>query len=202
MGRTLLPGTPYPLGATATTKGTNFAVYSEHATGVSVCLFDDHGIETDQIELHERTAYIWHGLIKNIAPGQLYGYRVAGPWEPEKGHRFNPSKLLVDPYAKAIAGVLDWKAPIFTFKVETGDDLQQCDKDSAPGIPKSVVIDPSFDWENDKPPCTPLVDSLIYEMHVKGFSKRNPNVPENLRGTYAGLAHPSSIDYLKKLGVA
>jgi isoamylase len=201
MGRTLLPGAPYPLGATATSKGTNFAVYSEYAIGVSVCLFDDSGAQTDQIELHERTAFTWHGLIKGIRPGQLYGYRVAGPWEPEKGHRFNSSKLLVDPYAKAISGVLDWKAPIFSFKVETGDDLQQCDKDSAPGIPKSVVIDNKFDWEDDQPPSTPLVDSLIYEMHMKGFSKLNPNVPENLRGSYAGLAHPSSIDYLKKLGI-
>jgi isoamylase len=201
MGRTLLPGTPYPLGATATSKGTNFAVYSEYATGVSICLFDDSGAQTDQIELRERTAFTWHGLIKGIRPGQLYGYRVAGPWEPEKGHRFNFSKLLVDPYAKAIAGVPDWKAPIFSFQVETGDDLQQCDKDSAPGIPKSVVIDNKFDWEDDQPPSTPLVDSLIYEMHIKGFSKLNPNVPENLRGTYAGLAHPSSIDYLKRLGI-
>jgi isoamylase len=201
MGRTLLPGAPYPLGATATSKGVNFAVYSEHATGISICLFDDSGAQTDQIELRERTAYIWHGLIKDIGPGQLYGYRVAGPWEPERGHRFNFSKLLVDPYAKAIAGVLDWKAPVFAYKVETGDDLQQCDKDDAPGIPKSVVIDPNFDWEGDKPPCTALVDSLIYEMHVKGFSKRNLKVPENLRGTYAGLAHPSSIEYLKRLGI-
>src|ERR1700728_4067155 len=123
MGRTLLPGAPYPLGATATSKGTNFAVYSEYATGVSICLFDDSGAQTDQIELQERTAFTWHGLIKGIRPGQLYGYRVAGPWEPAKGHRFNSSKLLVDPYAKAMSGVLDWKAPIFSFKAETGDDL-------------------------------------------------------------------------------
>jgi glycogen operon protein len=201
MRRTLLPGTPYPLGSEASPKGTNFAVYSEQATGVSVCLFDAHGKQVDCVPLRERTAFTWHGLIKGIRPGQLYGYRVEGPWEPENGLRFNSSKLLVDPYAKAIAGTLDWKAPIFPYNIETGDDLEKCDKDSAAGMPKSVVIDGTFDWGGDCPPATPLVDSLIYEMHVKGFSKRNPSVPESIRGTYAGLAHPSSIEYLQKLGV-
>jgi glycogen operon protein len=168
---------------------------------VSVCLFNDAGEQTDCVALHEKTAFIWHGLIKGLRPGQLYGYRVEGPWEPEKGHRTNPAKLLVDPYAKSISGVLNWKAPIFPYKLETGDDLQISDEDSAAGMPKSVVIDEQFDWGNDKPLQIPLADSLIYELHVKGFSKRNPDVPENLRGTYAGLAHSSSIEYLKKLGV-
>jgi len=201
MRRTVLPGNPYPLGSTATPQGVNFAVYSESATGVSVCLFNDAGEQTDCVALHEKTAFIWHGLIKGLRPGQLYGYRVEGPWEPEKGHRTNPAKLLVDPYAKSISGVLNWKAPIFPYKLETGDDLQISDEDSAAGMPKSVVIDEQFDWGNDKPLQIPLADSLIYELHVKGFSKRNPDVPENLRGTYAGLAHSSSIEYLKKLGV-
>jgi isoamylase len=199
--RTLLPGRPYPLGATATSKGTNFAVFSEGATAVSLCLFDEAGNETDCIVLKERTAFTWHGLVRGVGPGQLYGYRVDGPWEPEKGHRFNASKLLVDPYAKAIAGEVDWKAPVFPYKVETGDDLQKCDQDSAAGMPKSVVIDHHFDWEGDCPPETSLADSVIYEVHVKGFSKTNPDVPEELRGTYAGLSHPASIEYFKKLGI-
>jgi isoamylase len=201
MQRTLLPGRPYPLGATPMSKGTNFALYSECATGVSLCLYDSDGNETDCIALKERTAYTWHGLIRNIAPGQLYGYRVEGPWEPEKGHRFNSAKLLVDPYAKAIAGDVNWKAPIFPYKVDTGDDLQKCDLDSAAGMPKCVVVDDHFDWGSDTPPDTPLADSVIYEVHVKGFSKANPEIPEKLRGTYAGMAHPASIAYLKKLGV-
>jgi len=201
MQRKLLPGKPYPLGAKANSKGTNFAVYSEHATCVSVCLFDEAGNETDCISLHERTAFVWHGLVLGIKPGQLYGYRIEGPWEPEKGHRFNPKKLLLDPYTEAISGHLDWKAPIFPYDLASGDDLKRDDQDSAAGVPKSVVVEHRFDWADDCPPQTPLADSVIYEMHVKGFSKCNPNVPEKLRGTYAGLAHPASIDYLKALGI-
>ncbi|HEV2272568.1 MAG TPA: glycogen debranching protein GlgX [Acidobacteriaceae bacterium] len=201
MQRTLLPGKPYPLGSKATAKGTNFAVYSEHATAVFVCLFDESGMQTDCIELKERTAFVWHGFINKIKAGQLYGYRIEGPWEPEQGLRFNSAKLLVDPYAEAIAGKVDWKAPVFPYQVETGDDRIKCDKDSSAGMPKSVVVTHAFDWEDDCKPETPLADSVIYELHVKGFSKRNPNVPEELRGTYAGLAHPASISYLQKLGV-
>jgi len=201
MQRKLLPGRPYPLGAKANSKGTNFAVYSEGATGVSVCMFDDAGNETDCIALHERTAFVWHGLVLGIKPGQLYGYRVEGPWEPEKGHRFNAKKLLLDPYTEAISGQLDWKAPIFPYDLASGDDLKRDDQDSASGVPKSVVVEHRFDWGDDCPPQTPLADSVIYEMHVKGFSKCNPNVPEKLRGTYAGLAHPASIDYLRALGI-
>jgi isoamylase len=197
----LLPGRPYPLGGKANAKGTNFAVYSEHATGVSVCLFDDSGKQTECIALQERTAFVWHGLILGIKPGQLYGYRIDGPWAPERGDRFNPNKLLVDPYAEAISGRLDWKAPIFPYDVTSGDDTKRDDRDSAAGVPKSVVVEHSFNWEGDCSPQTALADSVIYEMHVKGFSKCNPNVPVNLRGTYAGLAHPASIDYLKALGI-
>jgi len=197
----LLPGRPYPLGATPSPKGTNFALYSENATAVLLCFFDDAGNQTDCVQLTEHTAYVWHGLVLGIKPGQVYGYRVEGPWEPEKGLRFNPSKLLVDPYAEAITGDVDWKQSIFPYKLETGNDLDMCDKDSAPGMPKSVVIDRKFDWEDDCPPETPLADSIIYEVHVKGYSIKNPMVPEEIRGTYAGLAHESSIHYLQKLGV-
>ena len=201
MPPTLLPGRPYPLGAKSSSKGTNFALYSEHATAVSLCLFDEQGKETDCIALKERTAFVWHGMVLGVKPGQLYGYRVDGPWEPEKGFRFNSSKLLLDPYAEAVTGDVDWKAPVFAYKVETGDDLQKCDKDSADGMPKGVVVDHTFPWEDDCPPDTPLADSVIYEVHVKGFSIKNPMVPENLRGTYAGLAHESSINYFKLLGI-
>ena len=201
MNRTLIPGRPYPLGATVTSKGTNFALFSEGATKVDVCFFDADGKQTDCVTLRERTAYVWHGLIRDIVPGQLYSYRVDGPWEPEKGHRFNYNKLLVDPYAKAIAGQVDWKAPIYAYDVASGDDLKFDAQDSAAGVPRSVVIDSRFDWEGDCPPETPLADSVIYEVHVKGFSIKNPLVPEQLRGTYAGLAHPCSINYFKRLGV-
>ncbi|MGB6131460.1 MAG: glycogen debranching protein GlgX [Acidobacteriaceae bacterium] len=201
MDRTLLPGKPYPLGATPSSKGTNFAIYSENATAVSVCFFDETGRQTDCVALRERTAFIWHGLIRNIRPGQRYGFRVEGPWEPQSGLRFNSSKLLVDPYAKAITGDVDWKAPIFPYNVTTGNDLTRDDRDSAAGVPKGVVIDAHFDWGEDCPPDTPLADSVIYEMHVRGFSRLNLAVPKNLRGTFAGLACKPSIAYLKKLGV-
>jgi len=201
MDRTLLPGKPYPLGATPTSKGTNFALFSEHATGVSVCFFDEAGHQTDCIGLRERTAFVWHGLIRGIRPGQRYGYRVEGPWQPEDGHRFNPSKLLVDPYAKALTGEVDWKAPIFPYDTKTGNDLTRDDRDSAAGVPKSIVIDSRFDWGDDAKPETPLADSVIYEVNVRGFSKLNESVPEPLRGTYAGLACESGIEYLKKLGI-
>ena len=202
MERTLLPGRPYPLGATPSLKGTNFALYSENATGVSVCFFDDSGRQTDCVPLRERTAFVWHGLVRNIKPGQRYGYRVDGPWEPNQGHRFNPAKLLLDPYAKAISGDVDWKAPIFPYDITSGDDAKRDDQDSAAGVPKAVVVDGRhFNWEGDCPPDIPLSDSIIYEVNVRGYSVRNPMVPENLRGTYAGLASKASIDYLKKLGI-
>jgi isoamylase len=201
MNRTLLPGRPYPLGATVTSKGTNFAIFSEGATRVELCFFDSDGRQVDSVYLRERTAYVWHGLVRHIKAGQLYGYRIDGPWEPERGRRFNARKLLVDPYAKALSGEIDWQKPIFGHDAASGDDLKMDEHDSADGVPKSVVIDSKFDWGDDCPPETPLADSVIYEMHLKGFSIRNPAVPEELRGTYAGLACETSIDYLKKLGV-
>ena len=201
MQRKLLPGKPHPLGAQAGSKGTNFAVYSENATAVFVCLFDDSGKQIDCVELHERTAFVWHGFILGIKPGQLYGFRVDGPWQPSQGLRFNKNKLLVDPYAEAVSGKVDWKEPIFPYDVASSDDTKFCGKDDADAVPKSVVIEHQFDWEDDCPPQIPLADSVIYEVHVKGFSKRNMAVPEKQRGTYAGLAHPASIGYLKDLGI-
>ncbi len=201
MRRTLLPGKPYPLGATPTSKGTNFSLFSENATGVSVCFFDEAGNQIDCVALRERTAFVWHGMIRDIKPGQRYGYRVEGPWQPEAGLRFNSNKLLIDPYAKALTGEVDWKAPIFPYDVATGNDLIRDDQDSAAGVPKAIVIDERFDWEDDCPPETPLADSIIYEVHVRGFSKLNEAVPEKLRGTYAGLACKSGIEYLNKLGI-
>ncbi len=201
MSRTLLPGKPYPLGSTAHKKGANFALFSEGATRVDICFYDAEGNETDCVTLQERTAFVWHGFVNGVKDGQLYNYRVHGPWDPANGMRFNPAKSLVDPYAKAIAGNVDWKAPIFPYDLASGDPMKIDTQDSARGVPKSVVIYDPFDWSGDSPPETPLPDSVIYEMHVKGFSHRNPAVPENLRGTYAGLAHPASIDYLQKLGV-
>jgi isoamylase len=201
MSRKLLPGKPYPLGATPSLLGTNFALYSENATGVRVCFFDENDKELDCVELRECTAFVWHGFVREIKPGQKYGVRVDGPWEPEKGLRFNAAKLLVDPYAKAISGEPDNKGPIFPYDLGSGDDTKKDDQDSAAFVPKSIVIDGKFDWGEDCPPETPIADSIIYEMHVRGFSMRNPDVPEKLRGTYAGLAHDASIAYLKKLGV-
>jgi isoamylase len=201
MSRTLLPGKPYPLGATPGRLGTNFAVYSEIATRVDVCFFDADGNFTDYITLREHTAFVWHGFVRDVRPGQLYGLRVDGPWQPHRGERCNFNKLLVDPYAKAISGHVDWKAPIFGYDVQSGDTSKMDSRDSAGGVPKSVVVDGKFDWGDDCPLDTPLAESIIYEAHVRGFSMTNPDVPGELRGTYAGIAHEASIAYLKRLGI-
>ena len=201
MSRTLLPGKPYPLGATAYRRGTNFAIFSEGATRVDLCFFDPDGTQTDFVTLRERTALVWHGFVNGVRAGQLYGYRVDGPWDPLKGHCFNFNKLLVDPYAKAISGEVDWRQPIFAYDIASGDTTIISTDDSAAGVPRSVVIDTRFDWGDDTRPDTPLADSVIYEMHLRGFSKLNPELPENLRGTYAGLAHPASVEYLNRLGI-
>ncbi len=210
MKRTLLPGKPYPLGATPSSLGTNFALYSEHATAVHVCFFDEAGSQTDCIALKEVTAFVWHGLVRNIQAGQQYGYRVEGPWEPQSGFRFNASKLLVDPYAKAITGqhadeskpsLPDPKGPIYPYDVTSGDDTKKDEQDDAAFVPKSIVVSDKFSWDDDCWPQTPISASVIYEVSVRGFSKRNPDVPQELRGTYAGLAHPASIEYLKNLNI-
>ena len=202
MARTLLPGKPYPLGAKWNEKGTNFAIYSENADAVDLCLYDDDNNQTDVLRLEECTAFVWHGFLPGIRPGQRYGYRVHGPWDPENGQRFNPAKLLVDPYAQAIQGYVQWDPTIFPYTFGGEDpDLNISEEDSGPGMPKCIVVDSRFDWANDRRLRIPLSDSIIYELHVKGFSFTNPAIPENLRGTYAGLAHPASIEYLKKLGI-
>src|SRR5881296_2274405 len=197
-------GYPYPLGATWMGNGVNFAVFSEHATGVELCLFDNIEAteENFRIPVTERTDQIWHVFLPDVGPGQLYGFRVAGPYDPEHGLRFNSSKLLLDPYAKAIAGEVIWADEMFGYAVgDKKEDLAQDFRDDAWGVPKSVVIDTGFDWQGDRRPSVPLHNSLIYEVHLKGFSKLWQEVPEQLRGTYAALGSPVAIDYLKKLGV-
>jgi isoamylase len=201
--RTFL-GHPYPLGATWTGNGVNFAIFSEHATGVELCLFDDLEATEENIRLpvSEHTDQVWHEFLPDVRPGQLYGYRVSGPYDPERGLRFNSSKLLLDPYAKAIAGEVSWADEMFGYVIgDKKEDLAQDFRDDAWGVPKSVVINAAFDWQGDRRPGIPLHDSVIYEVHVKGFSKLWNEVPEELRGTYAGLASASAIDYFKKLGV-
>lgn len=196
----VLPGHPYPLGATFDGKGTNFSVFSEVAERVDLCLFDAHREQTAAIELPEVTALCWHGYLPGVGPGQRYGYRVHGPWDPDQGHRCNPAKLLLDPYAKAVEGRVEWNEAVFPYCFEEPDDSFN-DRDSAPFVPRSVVIDPGFDWEDDRPPNVPRHQSIIYETHVRGFSMRHPEIPEAQRGTYAGLAHPAAIEYLTGLGI-
>jgi len=199
----LWPGNPFPLGATWTGAGTNFSLFSEHAERVELCLFDDDDRET-RIELTERTAHHWHGYLPEVGPGQRYGYRVQGPYDAKRGFRFNPAKLLIDPYAKAIEGPVRWqRAPTLPYVADGSDeaDLHPDGTDSAPAIPKSVVVDEGFDWEGDRPPRTPWNETIIYEAHVKGFTHIDRRVREDLRGTYAGLASERPIEYLTKLGV-
>src|SRR5437762_2815492 len=197
-------GHPRPLGATWLGNGVNFALFAEHASGVELCLFDnvDAKNENIRVPVPERTGHVWHVFLPDARPGQLYGYRVSGPYDPERGLRFNNSKLLVDPYAKAIAGKVNWGDEMFGYVVGDADqDLAPDFRDDAWGMPKAMVIDTSFDWGGDRPPRVPLQQSIIYEVHVKSFTKLCPHVPENLRGTYAGLANSAAIDYLKNLGV-
>jgi glycogen operon protein len=198
------PGRPFPLGATWDGGGTNFSVFSDNATRVDLCLYSEEGGET-RIEMRNRRAMNWHCYLPGVGPGQRYGLRVHGPNAPEEGQRFNPAKLLIDPYAKAIEGTVDWHGPASVFPyVVTGSpgDAHTLDKaDDAAVIPKSVVIDDAFLWEGDRPPQIPFADTVIYETHVKGFTMRHPGVREDLRGTYAGLASDQAIAYLKDLGV-
>jgi isoamylase len=204
MELTVWPGKPYPLGATWDGSGTNFALFSENATAVDLCLFDEAGQET-RVPLLEVENFVWHGYLPDVKPGQRYGYRVHGPFAPEEGHRFNPHKLLIDPYALAIAGDIRHDKTIFSYPLDAPDsvdaDLLFAAEDDADSIPKSVVVDRAFDWEGDAPLDTPWHQTIIYETHVKGFTQRHPDIPEPLRGTYAGLGHPAAIDYLKSLGV-
>lgn len=207
----LREGLPHPRGASWDGKGTNFALFSANATKVEVCIFDDRGEqELHRIELPEYTNQIWHGYLPDVDPGTIYGYRVHGPYEPEQGHRFNPNKLLLDPYAVAHFGELQWNPAIFGYQLESMDDLTFDERDSAPFMPKCVVVDPNFDWtgapDRDKRGTqrqlvVPFDDTIIYELHVRGFTKMHPAVPEKLRGTYAGLATKEVLEYIKSLGV-
>ncbi|KUI05503.1 glycogen debranching enzyme [Mycolicibacterium acapulense] len=192
------PGKAYPLGATYDGTGTNFAVFSEAADKVELCLFDADGTET-RITLPENDAFVWHGFIPNIEPGQRYGYRVHGTYDPPTGQRCNPNKLLLDPYSKAIDGNFDWNQSLFSYNF--GDPDSRNDDDSAASMPKSVVINPYFDWGNDRPPDYEYADSVIYEAHVKGLTQTHPDIPENIRGTYSAVAHPVIIEHLQSLGV-
>jgi isoamylase len=198
------PGAPFPLGATWDGEGTNFSIFSEHAERVELCLFDGDDDDETSVEMTERTSLNWHCYLPGVHAGQRYGFRVHGPYNPQTGHRFNPAKLLLDPYAKSIEGPIQFdKGNVHPYVVAGGedDDLTADDTDDAAAIPKCVVIDPRFDWQDDRPPNTPLADSVIYEAHVKGFTMLHPDVREELRGTYAGMASDAAVGYLKELGV-
>ncbi|MHB1584795.1 MAG: glycogen debranching protein GlgX [Acidimicrobiales bacterium] len=198
------PGSPHPLGATWDGMGVNFALFSEHATAVELCLFDgpDDAVPSARVSMPAATDRVWHAYLPDARPGALYGYRVDGPYDPAAGHRFNPAKLLIDPYAKALSGVIRWSDELYGYEVgHPNADLSRDDRDSAGAMPKCVVIDPAFTWGDDRPPATPLNRTVIYECHVRGMTMRHPTVPEHLRGTYLGLASDPVIDHLLGLGV-
>ncbi len=203
-GELIWPGRPFPLGASFDGEGTNFAVYARHAEAVELCLFDpgEPNREARRVRLREKTGHVWHAYLPGIRDGTLYGYRAHGPYEPEAGLRFNPAKLLVDPYARAISGETDFSGPVFGYRTDAPEqDLARDDRDSAPAMPRSVVVGNHFDWAGDRRPDTPWHRSVIYEVHVKGFTARHPEVPPELRGTYAGFASPPAVEHLVKLGV-
>ena len=198
------PGSSYPLGATWDGKGVNFSLFSESASKVELCLFDPlgHDYKETRVELKEWTHQVWHGYLPDVKAGQLYGYRVHGPYDPGKGHRFNSNKVLLDPYAKAIGRDLIWDASLFGYRSGAElDDLSFDDHDNAGYVPLARVVDTSFNWGDDHLLRTPWSQTIIYELHVKGFSMRHPGIPEKLRGTYAGLAAPAAIDHLRSLGI-
>jgi isoamylase len=192
------PGNAYPLGATYDGSGTNFALFSEVAEVVELCLFDPAGVET-RVKLPEVDGFVWHAFLPGVEPGQRYGYRVHAPYDPKNGLRSNPNKLLIDPYAKAIDGIIEWDESLFGYHFDDPDSRN--DDDSAAHMPKCVVISPYFDWGVDRPPRRPYADTVVYEAHVKGLTKLHPELPEQLRGTYAGIAHPVIIEHLQQLGV-
>lgn len=202
--REIRPGNPYPLGASWDGNGVNFAVYSENAQSVELCLFENQQAQSEnvKIEIQEVTHHVWHVYVVGLGPGQLYGYRFHGPYAPENGHRFNANKLLIDPYAKALSGTVDWDDAHFAYQIGSEQqDLSFSPSDSAPYVPKSVVVDQRFDWLGDKAPKIPYHETIIYEAHVKGLTMLHPALPGELRGTYAGVADPVTINYLKELGI-
>ena len=196
-------GSPYPLGANWDGLGSNFALFSANATKVELCLFDQEGRrELERIELPEYTDEVWHGYLPDARPGTVYGYRVHGPYEPTVGHRFNPNKLLLDPYAKQLVGSLRWSDAHFGYRVGAARaDLSFDRRDSAPGMPKCMVVDPAFTWGTDRRLCTPWDSTILYETHVRGYTMRHPEVPQRVRGTFSGLGHAAVVDYIRSLGV-
>jgi glycogen operon protein len=201
MSRAVWPGSPLPLGAIFDGDGTNFSLFTDSAEGVELCLFDDDGHE-ERVTLSELTASCWHAYLPGVVAGTRYGFRVHGPFAPEQGQRFNDNKLLLDPYARAITGDVDWDEAVYGYRWgDPAEDLSRNDADSAPFVPRSVVVDGAFAWGNDRHPRTPWHRTMIYETHVRGFTERHPTIPEHLRGTYAGLATPEAIEHLTLLGV-
>lgn len=196
----IYPGKPYPLGATWDGKGVNFAIFSSNATTVELCLFEEGCRQYRSVALKERSREIWHVYISGVSPGSCYGYRMHGPYEPHEGHRFNANKLLIDPYAKAISGKIGWHNSLFGYDLSK-DDLSFSDSDSAQFVPKAVVVDPHYDWEGDRAPEVNYHESIIYEAHVKGLTRQHPDIPEQIRGTYAAIGHPVMLDYFKSLGI-
>jgi len=200
----VLPGRRSPLGATWDGEGVNFALFSENATDVELCLFDpeDHSVETARVRLRDVTAHVWHGYVPGLEPGQPYAFRVEGAYEPAQGLRCNPHKLVLDPYARAVAGKVDWAPEVFGYPLgDPAQDMARDERDSAAHMPRGIVLDHSFDWKGDRPPRTPWHRTVIYEAHVKGLTALHPDVPEELRGTYAGVAHPAVVEHLKSIGV-
>ncbi|MDQ2825512.1 MAG: glycogen debranching protein GlgX [Actinomycetota bacterium] len=201
MSREVWPGSPFPLGAEYDGAGTNFSLFTDSAERVELCLFDDHGVE-ERVTLSEFSAACWHGYVPGVGPGTRYGYRVHGPFAPEHGQRFNSAKLLLDPYARAITGDVIWDEAVYGYPWGDADaDLHRNTADSAPFVPRSVVVNDNFDWGDDRHPRTPWHHTMIYETHVRGFTKLHPTIPEDLRGTYAGLATHDAIEHLTLLGV-
>ena len=195
------PGKPYPLGATPDARGVNFALFAENAAGAELCLFSDDG-EEERLKMTEVTAHVWHVYLPGVKPGQRYGYRVNGSYAPQEGERHNPNKLLIDPYARAIEGRVDWNAPVFGYPLDSkNEDLEMDTRDDAWGIPKAVVVDPAFDWGDDRPPRIPWHRSVIYETHVRGLTYRHPAVDKKLRGSYLGVASEPILTHLRELGV-
>src|ERR1700733_14230078 len=198
----LREGHAFPLGARWTGLGVNFALFSAHANKVELCLFDEQGTrEIERIELPEFTDEVWHGYLPDARPGTIYAYRVHGPYEPANGHRFNPNKLLLDPYAQAVVGQLAWDPALFGYRLEEKDDLTFDERDSAPFMPRCRVIDPAFTWGEDRPPRAAWDRAIIYELHVRGYTKLHPEVPETLRGTFRGLTAPEVLDHIRSVGV-
>jgi isoamylase len=197
------PGTPYPLGATWDGAGVNFALFTENGEKVELCLFDEKGVkETHRVILPEYTNEVWHGYLPDVRPGQLYGYRVYGPFDPKNGHRFNGNKLLKDPYARAVSGALVWNDAHFAYKIgDAAHDLSFDKRNNARWMPKCRVVDTAFTWGDDRPPRTDWHETIIYEVHVRGFTMRHPEVPKGQRGTFAGMSAPAVVEYLTKLGV-